>query len=344
MTIDSFKLTEFFDYIKRSIPQPFGIKSDDVVSLKVSPSTNEHEITLKNKSYTITRAAIRKLVDSLGVKIKLLNTVAEHEIEVYELITPILDKLFKCYADCFVFYSTSDDESTIIDLNVHNVSGEEDTRYANGPSPWDITIEDNKEKFTCFVDFLEKYCIAEDDSDICVKSGDILNNAHVIINLFKELPHNNLQPMLTFCSKFSNMNGFSEIKPSLYDTDSGITIKLPINYSGRDNSYTFEEMWKKVIHIFESVDVDDFIFREINILASSNETPSAVKNFIQSILVESTINVNQPIKAILAEAKTQAEHMKPSKKAKLYNQLGTLIGYSLIMKHNSCHECGHMHI
>ena len=331
--------------MKSYIPQPFIIKSDDVVDLIKSSSVDgndEYSIVTKTRNYTLTKQSIKKLVDALGVKIKLLSAVCD-EADVISLVLPAVNKLFKCFADCFVFYATADDALTIIDLNVNAVKGTEGTRYENGPSPWKVDIRKNPAWFTCFADFKERHSIDDDDADIHVKADDLMNGSSVVMNLFKPVPDSTLQPMLTFSSKFSNMNGFTEIHPVLHDTVTNIEITFPMNY-GTSEDNPFDQIWKRVLHVHETTDLNDYIFREINELAASNDSPTVVKNFISSILVDSILNVNQPIRAVLDEAVTVSAQMKPGKKRKFLKQLGSLIGWCIAMKHCGCEHCGSIHI
>lgn len=345
MSIDSFGFNEHFDYMKNCIPQPFLIKSDDVVSLEYDSDLQDYVIKTKRFKYTVARGVLKKLVDALGVKVKLLAAAADDEADVIDLVLPAVNKLFKCFADCFVFYSRSDDNLTIIDLNVNAVKGEEGTKYENGPSPWKIDVNKSPSSFTCFADFKGKFCIDDNDSNILVKADDILSNkVLVIMNLFKVVPDSLLQPMLTMCSKFSNMNGFTEIHPMLYDTMTNIEITFPMNYGNAHADTPFETLWGKALHVLESTDLNDYIFREISELEASDDTPTSVKNFISSILIDSIINVNQPIRAILDEAVTVSAQMKAGKKKKFLKQLGGLIGWCICMKHRGCESCGHIHI
>ena len=58
MTIDSYGFIEHFDYMKNYIPQPFIIKSDDVVNLIKSnsePGNDEYSIVTKTKNYSLTK-------------------------------------------------------------------------------------------------------------------------------------------------------------------------------------------------------------------------------------------------------------------------------------------------
>ena len=346
MSIDSYGFIEHFDYMRNYIPQPFIIKSEDVVDLvkNVSePGHDEYSIVTKSKNYTLSKSSVKKLVDALGVKIKLLSAVCE-EADVIDLVLPAVNKLFKCFADCFVFYATSDDALTIIDLNVNMEKGPEGTRYENGPSPWKIDIKKFPSSYTCFADFKNVYAIdSTTDGDLLVKSDELLSHGKVTMNLFKTIPGTNLQPMLTFSSMFSNMNGFSDIHPTLYDTTSGIYITFPMNYA-KDEDATFNDLWKKVVHLYESVDLNDYIFREVNELASSKDTPGVVKNFISDILVNSTININQPIKNVLEEAVTVSASLKGGKKKKFMRQLGLLIAFAIVMRHSGCEHCGHLEV
>lgn len=339
MSIESYNLVEHFDYMTKYIPQPFYINSNDVKEFK--HVDDEYIIVTNRHSYTLTKGAAKKLVDSLGIKIKLFSSDSHEETDVIEQIMPAVNKLFKCFADCFVFYAGSDDTFTITDLNVNESKGAEGTKYENGPSPWKLDITDKYNVFTCFTHFLENYVIEHDDN-ILVKADDIMSSPSIVsIKLFKTVSDSVLQPMLSFNSKFSNMSGFSDIHPVLYDVNTDIYIVFPMNYS-KSESDTFESLWKKVSHLNESTDLNDYIFREINELAASKETPSAIKNFISTILVENTLNINQPVNAILTEANTLASNLKPSKVKKFKKQLGQLIGYCMMSKHHSCHECGHM--
>lgn len=348
MGIDSYGFVEHFDYMKNFIPQPFIIKSDDVLDLIKTRSggndgNDEYAIVTKTRTYTLTKSTISKLVSSLGVKIKLLSDVC-NESDVIDLVLPAVNKLFKCFSDCFVFYATSDDALTIIDLNVNTNKGPEGSKYENGPSPWKIDINKNPSSFTCFSDFMNKYSIDNISSDIVVKADDLFSNSNTVtINLFKEITGVSLQPMLTFSSKFSNMNGFSDIHTTLYDSETGIYIPFPMNYAKTEGA-SFEDLWGMAVHIFEGVDVNDYIFSEINELAASKDTPLQVKNFIADVLTDSVINLNQPIKDILSEYTNITENMKPSKKHKLSNQIGVLIAYALVMRHSGCDKCGHIEI
>jgi hypothetical protein len=346
MTIENYGFIEHFDYMKNYIPQPFIIKSEDVVNLiknASEPGHDEYSIVTKTKNYTLSKASVKKLVDALGVKIKLLSTVCE-EADVIDLVLPAVDKLFKCFADCFVFYATHDDALTIIDLNVNMEKGTEGTRYENGPSPWKIDIKKSPSSYTCFTDFKDRYSIDNKvDSNLLVKADELFSHGKVTMNLFKEVTGANLQPMLTFNSWFSNMNGFSEIHPTLYDPTSGVYITFPMNYA-KDEGATFDDLWRKVTHIYETFDLDDYIFREVNELAASKDTPPMVQNFITDILVNSTININQPIKDILNEAITLSASFKPAKKKKFMKNLGLLIAFSICMKHDGCEHCGSLHI
>jgi hypothetical protein len=346
MTIDSYSFIEHFDYMRNYIPQPFIIKSEDVVDLIKSvsePGHDEYSIVTKTRNYTLSKSSIKKLVDALGVKIKLLSAVCE-EADVIDLVLPAVNKLFKCFADCFVFYATADEALTIIDLNVNMEKGAEGTRYENGPSPWKIDIKKSPSMFTCFADFKNVYAIdSSTDSDLLVKADELLSHGKVTMSLFKTIPGANLQPMLTFSSWFSNMGGFSEIHPTLYDPTSGIYIMFPMNYA-KDEGATFDDLWKKAVHLYETFDQNDYIFREINELASSKDTPNMVKNFINDIIVDSTININQPIKNILEEAVTVSASLKAGKKKKFMKQLGLLIAFAIVMRHEGCEHCGSIHI
>lgn len=341
MTIEGFGLNEHFDYMTNYIPQPFGITSSNVNEFK-KESEDYIIVTNDNKKYTLTMPSLKKLVDSLGVKVRLLNSVCD-ETDVIDLAIPIINKLFKCFADCFVFYASQDDSHLIIDLNVNSARGEEGTMYEDGPSPWPINISEHPRAFTCFASFKDKYSIDDSDTDILVKADDILQGSQVTINLFKDVTGTALQPMLTFSSKFSNLNGFADIHATLYDHNSNIYISFPMNYA-KDDDITFEELWKRVLHLYEKVDLDDFISQEVSELAASDTTPNNVRNFITSILVDSVININQPIKDILAESVTICNGLKQSKAKKLRKSLGNLIAWAVCMKHSGCSECHHLHI
>lgn len=345
MSIESYGLIEHFDYMCNYVPQPFIINSEDVVNLIKSNSgagNDEYSIVTKNKNYSLSKSSIKKLVDALGVKIKLLSAVCD-EADVIDLVLPAVNKLFKCFADCFVFYSTAADALTIIDVNVNSEKGPENSKYENGPSPWQFDVVKSPSAYTCFADFKNKYSLDDEDYDVLVKADDLMVKDNVVMNLFKSVPGAIMQPMLTFSSRFSNMSGFTEIHPALYDETSGICITFPMNYA-KDEGASFSDLWRKVIHLYENVDVNDYIFREINELASSSDTPTFVRNFISTILVENTLNINQPIKNILSDAVTLMANLKPSKKKKFANQLGSLIAFSLCMKHSGCEHCGHLEI
>lgn len=340
MTLESYNFIEHFDYLKNYVPQPFYIPSDSVLELVSS----EEGLSIKTNrfTYSLSKASAKKLVDSLGIKIKLFNNEHE-ESSVIDQILPAINKLFKCFADCFVFYNASDSPLDIIDLNVNSETGEEGTKYENGPSPWQVNINNEAPAFTCFANFTEKFNIPS-DSDILIKADDIMTSAlNVNMNLFRPIKDSTLQPMLSFSGKSSNMNGFTDIKPVVYDSNSGVFIKYPVSYNKSDSD-SFDDMWDKVLHLYSTIDLDDFISREMNELAASNETPGAVKSFISTILVENTLNINQPISMILTEAKTIAEDLSLAKARTFKNKLGTLIGWCLCRKHSSCHECGHLEL
>lgn len=340
--IDSFGLIEHFDYLKSCVPQPFGIKSSDVVAFKKVDDCSDHDYvieTANGNKFTLTKPSLKKLVDSLGVKIKLLDTVCS-ETNVIDLALPIIDKLFKCFSDCFVFYADPVDKLLIIDLRVNNTKGEEGTIFENGPSPWALSIEDNKQSFTCFSDFIDKYSV---NDKIQVKYDDILSGSTVIMNLFNEVAGSTIQPMLTFSSKFSNLDGFSDINITLYDPQSDVYMQFPKNYA-KETDATFDDLWKHAMHVYEKFDDSDFIFQEVSELAASDDTPTNVRNFISNILVDSVININQPIKDILAESVTICSGLKPAKAKKLRKSLGQLIAWCICMKHSGCSECHHIHI
>lgn len=341
MTIESYCLVEHYDYICKSIPQPFSIHCDQVEG--VESVAEEYIIKTKQHEYSVSTAAIRKLVDALGIKIKLLSYITD-EVNVIDLVLPALNKLFKNYADCFVFYARSDDPLTIIDLNVNGEKGEEGTKYEKGPSPWLVQVEDSPELFTCFSQFRSKYCIdSATDGDILVKSDDIMSNANqVVMNLFKPIKDANLQPMLQFSSKFSNMDGFQNINVSLHEPSTGINITFPMNYADHDR--TFDELWKKAMHLLEKTDLNDYIFAEMNELAASSDTPNSIKKFINDLNNESTVNMNQPINQILADISGVAANMKPGKKKSFMKSMGNLIAFCLVAKHSCCSQCGHLEI
>lgn len=344
MSIESFSLVEHFDYMKRSIPQPFYIKPYDVNSIVRADNELDCDYVIKTKQhdYSLSRGSLKKLVDSLGVKYKLLSAVCD-ETNVIDLVLPIVNKLFKCFSDCFVFYANSDDALTIIDLNVNSVKGEEGTRYEDGPSPWMFDINKEADSFTCFANFMSKYDITDDDTNIQVKSDSVFSTK-VSMSLFKPLTGSYFQPMLMFVGKFSNMDGFTEIHPSLYDESTGISIAFPMNYVSKDNQMPLTDMLSKLEHIHTTFDLNDYIFREMNELVASYDTPNSVKSIISSIVVDSIINMNQPIKDILVECNTIASNMKPAKAKKFKNQIGSLIGWCVLMKHIGCSNCGHIHI
>lgn len=339
--IESFGFSEHFDYLKNCIPQPFSIKSSDVDAFKKDISNEGEYIieTTNGDKFTLSKQSLKKLVDSLGVKVKLLSAVCS-ETDVIDLALPIINKLFKCFSDCFVFYALSEDRFFIIDLNINTAKGEEGTMFENGPSPWPISIDDHKQSYTCFADFIDKYSI---DDKVMVKADEVLSGLQVSMNLFKEVVGASIQPMLTFSSKCSNLNGFSDIHTTLYDQASDVYIQFPMNYAKNEGA-TFNDLWKDAIHLYEKFDVNDFIFQEVSELAASNDTPSSIQSFISSVLVDSVINVNQPIKDILSEAATVCSSLKPAKARKLRKSLGHLIAWCVCMKHNGCSECHHLHI
>lgn len=343
MTIESFSLVEHFDYMKKFIPQPFTIPSGIVKSFKKEDTGTDVEYVIETTKgkFTLTRYSLKKLVDFLGVKVKLLNAVCD-EIDVIDLAVPIINKLFKSFSDCFVFYSTNEDAMLIIDVNVNNDRGPEGTKYENGPSPWKIDVGKYPAAFTCFADFMGKYDI-NDDRDILVKAEDIMSNdTNVTFKLFKNgFENERIVPMIVFNSKFSNMNGFSDINPVLYDTSSDIYISFPMNYA-KHEGLTFNDFWKRVTHLYKETDLNDYISVEVNELAASNDTPGKIKNFINSILTDGVISINQSIKDILNEALSVTTNMKPSKAKKFKKALGAMIASALCMKHYGCNECGHM--
>ena len=97
MSLESIGLVEHFDFIKKVIPQPFVLKCEDVVSLTLNPETEMYVVKTKQESYEIAKNTLKKLVDALGVKVKLLSSVSDSEADVYDLILPALNKLFKCF-------------------------------------------------------------------------------------------------------------------------------------------------------------------------------------------------------------------------------------------------------
>lgn len=337
MTVESYSLVEHFDYMKKYIPQPFLITSESVKSFS-KDIENEYVINTTKGKYTLTRQSLKKLVDSLGVKVKLLNAVCD-ETDVIDLAMPIINKLFKCFSDCFVFYANSEDAFNIIDLNINNEKGTEGTKYENGPSPWKIDIKKYPSAFTCFAGFKDVFSITDDDKDILVKADDIMSGSNVVMSLFKENKDLMLQPMLIFSSKFSNMNGFNEIHPALYDPITDIYIVFPMNYA-KDAGASFDNLWQWAMHIATTTDLNDYIFREVSELASSPDTPGVVRNFVSYILTESPININQSIKDILNEVPTATSDMKPSKMRKFKKSLGSLIAWCLVAKHDGCEHCG----
>lgn len=344
MTIESFSLIEHFDYMRNYVPQPFEITPDEVESLV--KGAEEYQIKTTKGTYSLTMSTIKKLVDALGIKIKLLSCVAS-EVDVIDLVMPALNKLFKCYSDCFVFYASQEDAYKIIDLNVNSSKGEPESKYEFGPSPWTISAKDSPSSFTCFADFMFKYNLdSELDRDIQVKADDIMSGkSQVTLNLFKafNLVKSNLRPMLTFSSKFSNMDGFSEIHPTLFDESTGIYITFPMNYAKYDGA-SFDDIWQKVMHIYDTTDTNDYIFREVNELSASNDTPSSLSNFISTLMNENIINLNQPLSEILNDANKVMNDLKPAKRNKFSKNMGALIAYCLIARHSCCEHCGHLEI
>lgn len=342
MSIDSYSLTEHFEYICNSIPQPFGITCESVDHIEETP---DHDYVIKlntNKEYSLSNTSIKKLVDALGIKIKLLWCIAD-ESNVIHLIMPALNQLFKCYADCFVFYAANDDPLHIIDVNVNSAKGDEGSKYEFGPSPWPLSISEHPKSFTCFTGFRTQYCIdSESNDDVLVKADEICKGSQVTMNLFKNVEGAAFQPVLTFNSKFSNMSGFSNIHPALIDLSTGITITFPMNYASDES--TFDDLWKSAMHLLTSTDQNDFIFREINELQNSNDTPNNIKNFIQQLTMDNLVNLNQPIRQILDDANTQMNSMKPAKRKAFSKNIGNLIAYSLVAKHACCEHCGHLEI
>lgn len=341
MSIECFELVEHFDYIKNYVPQPFYISSDSVKEFMIND--DGYFIVANNRKYSLNRQTAKKLVDSLGIKIKLFTDNGNSESNVVEQVLPAINKLFKCFADCFVFYASNEDPLEIIDLNVNNMKGSEGTKYENGPSPWKFDLKHNASVFTCFNNFLTTYCINKDDQ-VMVKADDIMSSpVNVSMYLFKVVHDTTLQPMLSFNSKFSNMNGFADIHPVLYDSSTDIYITFPMNYVKSLDQDIFDDMWnKKLTHLSQTTDLNDYIFREVNELAASNEAPTSVKNFISALLVDSTLNLNQPIGTILTEAHNLSTQMKPAKAKKFKKQLGVVLGYCLCQRHMSCAKCGHM--
>ena len=171
MSVEGFSLIEHFDYIKRSIPQPFFIPSSEVKEIVKADSEVDYDYIIKTTkhNYSLSKSSLKKLVDSLGIKFKLLFSVCD-ETNVLDLVLPIVNKLFKCFSDCFVFYATADDALTIIELNVNNTKGEDGTRYEDGPSPWTDESKQKLELFTCFARFIETFEITDSDTNIQVKS------------------------------------------------------------------------------------------------------------------------------------------------------------------------------
>ena len=224
-----------------------------------------------------------------------------------------------------------------------NVKGTEGTKYENGPSPWK-GVSDLSD-FTCFTNFMEKFNIDDTDTSVLVKADELMpNDSTISINLLKCVVNSKLQPMLLFSSKFSNMDGFTDVHPVLYDSTNEISITFPMNYGKSNYDLTFNDMWNKVIHLNESVDLEDYIFREVNELVSSEDAPNSLKNFIASILTESTLNINQPVKDILSDCANMMHDMKPAKKKKFSKMVGSLIGWCFVQKHDSCTTCGKIHL
>lgn len=346
MSIESYSLVEHFDFMKNYIPQPFFISNEDVKEIVKNDSESEYDYLIKTAhgNYSLTKGTIKKLVDSLGVKFKLLSSVCD-ETNVIELALPIINKLFKCFADCFVFYANSDDALTIIDLNVNMDKGEEGTRYEDGPSPWVKESKEDSSNFTCFAGFMTNLEIENTDTDIMVVAEDIMSSANkVSFSIFKPSIGAILQPMLSFSSKFSNMDGFTEIHPAMYDEETGITITFPTNYYGKESDLSFKELWKKAESVQNHTDVNDYVFTEISELEMSNDTPNSIRKFIEDLSQNSILNLNQPIRNILTDANSISNGMKPSKKLKFKKQIGSLIGWCIIMKHSGCSSCGHMSV
>ena len=341
MTVESYSFIEHFDYLCHYIPQPFFIKSEDFESIYLDNGTQEYVIKTTRFAYTVPRSVVKKLVNDLGIKMKLLSAVT-NEDDVIDLVLPAVNKLFKCFADCFVFYATADEPLTIIDLNVHAEKGAEGTKYENGPSPWKGSLK--SQDFTCFADFMSTWFMDTRDHTLQVKSEDIMpRGSNVVMKLFKPT-NENIVPMLLFTGKFSNMNGFSEVHPVLYDSVNDIELVFPMNYAHKDDPYSFEEAWHKLEHVYLITDFNDYISREMNELAASDDTPSVVKNFISSIITDSTLNANQPIKDIISDAVTLMNSMKPSKKKKFAKAVGSMISWCVCMKHAGCSSCGSIHI
>ena len=357
--IESYSLNEQFDFIKNYIPQPFFIKKEDFINISIEGE--EFYIKTNKNKYTFTAQSIKKLASGLGMKMTLLSTVAE-DIEVLSLSLPIINKLFSCFADCFVFYADSEDALKIIDVNVNNQKGDEDTIYRFGPKPWEECNKEDLANFTCFAMFKNTYDI-DDSFDIHVKADDIMTSkTNVSLKLFKNsyedkddkdnkdkniIEFTTVQPMLVFNSKFSNMNGFANIKPVLYDVYNDLYIAYPLNYrdNGKDDSQSsFESMWKELLKVYFHYDENAFIYDEIQELNNSNETPANVKSFINKISEETPINTNQPVCLFIAEAKSFASNLKPKAAEKFLAQIGDLIGRCFLAKHYGCHECGHLKV
>lgn len=342
MSIESYSFIEHFDYMCKFVPQPFFISGDEFLDFFYNSEEEEYMLKTTKYTYSLSSGVLKKIVDALGVKVKLLNAVSDNEVDVIDMVIPIIKKLFKCYAECFVFYARQEDPLTIIELNVNAVKGEEGTRYENSPSPWETAIKEFPSNFTCFAEFIDRWCIDNKDYTLQVRASDLMpSGTQVSMTLFR--PSNELVvPMLEFCSKFSNMEGFTEVHPTLYDTVSGVEIKYPMKYSYKDMN--FREMYEKLMHVYETTDLNDFIFREINELAASDDAPLKIKNYIASLLTESELNLNQSVRAILDDAVNMTAQMKPNKKKKFLQQLGTLIGWCFCMKHSGCSSCGSIHL
>ena len=341
--VDSFSLVEHFDYLTKYIPQPFYIQSDKVICLKrgTVDEDSEYLIETSDGNYTLTKGTLKKLVDNLGIKVKLLSSACE-DVDVYDLVMPALNKLFKCYADCFVFYATAEDARCIIDLNINKDAGAEGTRYESGPSPWGVDVSKDPSFFTCFNDFLDRYIISHSDTSVRVKAdADFLVGMNVNIHLFKDVGSMRIQPMLSFSGKCTAMGGFTEIHPVLFDTETGISIVFPQNYVKKKDP-TFDDLWGSVMHLCNHTDLNDYVFRAINEIAVSDETPSAIKNFISSILTESTLNLNQPTADILSECVSLTREMRSAKANKFKKNLGAVIGYAILSMSLACKDCGHM--
>ena len=77
MTIDSFSLVEHFDFMKRYIPQPFYIKSEDVKCIKKDEDQNSDDTIDFSHSVTMLSSAsssVKRFIMPTQTKTRTIRT------------------------------------------------------------------------------------------------------------------------------------------------------------------------------------------------------------------------------------------------------------------------------